>query len=64
VKDTKSLLRRAHALENNLEINGGLIRYLSTNKSGEYRVVVMDDGSCYIHPFNKDGETYDFSIEL
>jgi hypothetical protein len=43
----------------------GLFKYLSRNQfiTGEYRLVVNANGSSYIHPLGKDGETYDFFVE-
>jgi hypothetical protein len=39
---------------------GSVTDYLYRNEPGEYRVVINSDKSFYIHPINRDGETYDF----
>jgi len=44
----------------------GLISYLrkaSNGKHKEFRLVVTTSGASYIHVFNEDSETYDFSIK-
>lgn len=50
-----------------LESNKTLMSYLYWNfrygKHTEFRIAVKEDGTAYIHPLNKDGDTLDFSIK-
>jgi hypothetical protein len=55
-------------MEKNDDLKGieGLIDYLKKTSKGkhkEYRLVVTTNGNSYIHVFNEDSETYDFSIK-
>lgn len=44
--------------------NGSLHGYVKRSGPGEYRLVVREDGSCYIHPSGRNGETYDFATNF
>lgn len=38
------------------------LRRESSNKFTEFRLVVQEDGSAYMHVMNRDSETIDFNI--
>lgn len=52
---------------NELETNNKLMQYLYWNfrygKLTEFRIAIKEDGSAYIHPLGKDGDTLDFTIK-
>lgn len=50
-------------IENSIE---GLFSYLKRASNGnhkEFRLVVRNDGSSYIHVMNEDSETFDFKLK-
>ena len=42
-----------------------LIQYLQKESNGEFtefRLVIREDSSCYIHVMNRNSETFDFNL--